>query len=443
MTDTYSGFIASFEPARSKKLFSSLKLGGGFSDSFSIDDWELNKKEIFILVLERSPLKVSGAAFVERSYGNGGTGKPKFSFTDLLSFGEPIPITDFAEDIENLGSWISNSTNGGRRLDQDNWDKLINAIKKFRPNISLELDKLLKLIFKDVDLVDVSSNRATRLAEQRDAIGIAVDIAGGNRPLLMKSINTEKADDANSILDLIDAIPLDERSHVEEDAAIIRKMLGANLDEVDSKVVSIEKDRQVRVHVTDKTKLETVLGTDLLIYQSLFNSFILIQYKLMDFISKGAVKGWSFKPDSQFDQQVKTIKNIRNNCLVATTNQTEWDFRLHNEPYFFKFCERRNNSSREDSLVKGINISFEHLEKYLEFNKQTTDLRLGYQNCSRYFNNSEFISLARSGWIGSSDKASDCIAIILEENRKAGRKTVLAIVDVVESSTAELRKIKK
>jgi hypothetical protein len=219
-------------------------------------------------------------------------------------------------------------------------------------------------------------------------------------------------------------------------------MLNTNLDEVNSKIISNEQGRQVRVHVTDKTKLETILGTDLLIYQSLYNSFILIQYKLMDYLTKGTVRGWSFKPDAQFDQQIRTISGIRNKCIAVSEEKSEWDFRLHNEPYFFKFCERRNNSSREDSLVKGINISFSHLEKYLDFNKQVKDVRIGYQNCSRYFNNSEFISLARNGWIGSSDKASDCIAKVLEESRKAGRTTVLAIVDVAESSTAELRKTK-
>ena len=295
----YSGFISSFEPARSKKLLRNLEKGGDFSDSFSIDDWELDKREIFLLVLESNPAKLNGAAFVERSYGNGGTGKPKFSFSNLLSFGEPILIANIENQSGELSALISNFSKGGKRLEDDEWAELVSIIKRLRPGIASDLDELISLVFKDADLVDDTENRIMRLAEQRDAIGMATDIAGCDRKFVMKSINATDAQTADSILDLIEDFTLDERSHVEKDSELIRRMLGEDLDKIKYKKIADENDRKVTVFVIDKTKLETVLGTDLLIYQSLFKSFILVQYKLMDYIKKGTIKGWSFMPDTQ------------------------------------------------------------------------------------------------------------------------------------------------
>jgi hypothetical protein len=445
--NSYSGFIASFETVRSLMLKERLDRDYEFTDSFSINDWGLQKREIFILALSRKPLKIHGAAFVEKAYGNGGTGKPKYSFSHLLSFGEPITKDElnfqFDKKLEDV---LSTPSSGGLRLESADWQLIIATIRDLRPDIADELDFLLTLIDKESMLTDESDNRERVLAEQRDSIGMVMDIAGLDRKGIIKTLDPKNIEEANSILDLFENPKIDERSHVEEDAAIIRLLLGEAPENVKSKTIGYEMDRYVTVHVSDKSNLETILGTDLIIYQKHYGSLLLIQYKLMDYLKTGLIKGWSYKPDNQFYKQISTIISIRDQCLGQFVEKSMWDLRLNSDPYYFKFCERRAHSSREDSLVKGMNIPLEHLIKQMSFLHgvtKTIDERIGYQNIHRYLNNTEFISLAKGGWIGSDLDSSKCIQKIAKEGREAGRATILAVVNIRDIDLGSLRKVMK
>lgn len=443
--NSYSGFIASFETVRSLMLKERLDRDGEFTDSFSINDWGLQKREIFILALSRRPLKLHGAAFVERSYGNGGTGKPKYSFSHLLSFGEPITKDELSSKFDQkLEDITSSPSGGGVRLESTDWQLIIAAIKTLRPKIQEELELLLTLINKESMLTDESNNRERVLAEQRDGIGMAMDIAGLDRKGIIKTLDPANIEEANSILDLFENPRIDERSHVEEDAALIRLLLGEAPENVQSKTIGFESDRYVTVHVSDKSNLETILGTDLIIYQKHYGSLLLIQYKLMDYLKTGSIRGWSYKPDDQFYKQISTIINIREQCLGKFLEKSMWDLRLNSDPYYFKFCERRAHSSREDSLVKGMNVPLEHLIKQMKFiygAKSSINERIGYQNLHRYLNNTEFISLAKGGWIGSNLDSSKCIEKIAKEGREVGRATILAVVNIRDIDLGSLRKV--
>ena len=83
------------------------------------------------------------------------------------------------------------------------------------------------------------------------------------RTAVMKTIKVEKIEAATSILDLLDALPVQERSLIEHDAKIFRALLGEQTYR--SGIFSGKSDysdRSVRVYVADKTNLETVLGVD-------------------------------------------------------------------------------------------------------------------------------------------------------------------------------------
>ena len=81
----YRGFIFEFEPERASRMADLLSAGYEVSDSFSADDWGLERKEIFLIV-ETDPTKklktLIGAVFVERMHGTGGTRNPNTAFPD-------------------------------------------------------------------------------------------------------------------------------------------------------------------------------------------------------------------------------------------------------------------------------------------------------------------------------------------------------------------------
>jgi hypothetical protein len=227
-------------------------------------------------------------------------------------------------------------------------------------------------------------------------------------------------------LDLLDAQPVAERSLIEHDASIFKNVLatgGATAQFVGA------AGRSVRTYVTDATPIETATGVDLLIFQEQYNSFLMLQYKGMQ--NDDVVRGWSYRVDgTNLDHQISVIKRIRSASSPPAGLIALRDLRLNDEPFYFKFCERTRPDASDDSLIAGITMSAPHVEDFLSLPEATVQghgRRIGYGNCPRYFNNSEFVMLARSGWIGCGAAMTNLMAQILAV-RESGRSAILAVI---------------
>ena len=80
----YSGFVLTFEPARTEWLADRLYPDAEISESFSAIDWEFERKELVFLVLSTDPHSISAMALMERMHGSGGSGKLKMRIRELL-----------------------------------------------------------------------------------------------------------------------------------------------------------------------------------------------------------------------------------------------------------------------------------------------------------------------------------------------------------------------
>lgn len=437
--NNYSGFLVALEPARSKRIWNSIENGDVFQDSFSVDDWELSRKEIFFLTLKKRGREIDAVILVERAHGAGGTGKPKYSFDKPIIISPPISSVDVSDLVQDFKSLVSTPSRG-IRIEYNLWKSLVRRIKQLRPAISDELDALLLLVERTASMLG-GEGKLDRLAEQRDGLGLCLDVAGIPRSEILKSIHEDRVETSNSILDLFDDLPLHERHIIEHDRSILEQIFEGGVVGASFQGDGVNK---VRVYVADKTALETALGTDLIIYQSLWNSLVFIQYKLMS-NKDDAADGWVYRPDGQFDKQVECIEGIMHD-YPASVAINVWDFRTCDNPFYFKFCEKRRPSGRDDSLVRGLNISWPILSKFLkmDISRGPNDGRIiGYKNCVRYFNNSEFSDFVKSGWLGSSAEGTKYMFQKMKEARLSGREPMLAIVDVPKLSTAELRKASK
>lgn len=442
MTETnkeYSGYIVVFEPRRSKMIWGLLDDDKGFQDSFSLNDWKLSRKEVFFLSLQKRSKEIDAAVLVQRAHGAGGTAKPKYSFDKPVKIDPPIKAEDLTEIINDFRANLSSPTRG-IRLDPFLWKKFIEKVIELRPKIKDDILALLSLIDKKADLLG-GTNRLDRLAEQRDSLGVALDIAQIARPNILKSINPEKAETAESILDLFDNLPVHERHLVEHDKAILETIFKNGYKGAKFSGSGVNS---VRIYVADKTSIETSLGTDLIIYQSLWNSMILVQYKVMTKQS-GIESGWKYYPDKQFEFQISTIDSVMEN-YPTTPPADPWSIRLSDQPFYFKFCEKRKPSSRDDSLIRGISIEVSALKYFLtmkESRSRSGGNVISYTNLPHYLNNTEFSDFAKGGWIGSSGEGTSYLKREIEKALTQDRDPIVAIVEIPRLSTAELRKTSK
>lgn len=441
MPKLYSGFVLTFEPERTHWLAERLYSGAEFKESFSALDCTFERRELVLLVLNAAPMSISAFALMERMHGSGGSGKLKMRMSKMVIFDEPVTESDFL--ISDLHSVVC-TPETLKRTEPNTWDSLIAELCQVRPNSAEAVMQLISSRETERRILG-QTNRVARLNEQRDGLGLALDIAQIDRTSVMKAIRVDKIENANSILDLLDAIPVQERSLLEHDARVFELLLGSQAYR--SAVFSDGSDRSVRVHVVDKTNLETVLGIDLIVYSTCYENFLLLQYKRMD---KGG-KGWAYQiyPSSNLHSQLSSMAAFRAAAAsmpVHSSPPTLWSYRLNEEPFYFKFCEQFRPDARDDSLVPGITLSEPHLREFLAVPEAVGDgggLSVGYHNCPRYLNNTEFIQLARVGWIGADQKSVALLKKVLDANKDGGRAAMLAVIDTPKGKTASGRARKK
>jgi hypothetical protein len=93
-------------------------------------------------------------------------------------------------------------------------------------------------------------------------------------------------------------------------------------------------------------------------------------------------------------------------------------------------------------LIKGITMPESHLREFLELPEAIGShggLSVGYDNCPRYLSNTEFIQLARVGWIGAGPQSISLLKQVLDANAKGGRSAMLAVIDTPKKKSASGR----
>lgn len=431
----YSGFVLTFEPERTEWLAERLYSGNDLAESFSALDWEFERRELVLLVLSKAPLAISAMAIMERMHGSGGTGKLKMRMSNIFIF---EPAIENGELItSDLAAFVCTPENL-RRTDNSTWNGLVAELRRLRPEASDAIDHLIALRVEERRLFG-ESNRVDRLNEQRDGVGLSLDIAEMDRSNVLKSLNIAHVDTASSILDLLEGLPIQERTLLEHDARIFRLLLGDVPNK--SAMFSDDREKSVRVYVVDQTPIETALGVDLIIYSTCYDNFLLLQYKRMDKVGIG----WSYQvsPSSNIHQQLHRMSAFRSATVaMPPLPATLWSYRLNDGPFYFKFCEQFRPNARDDSLVPGITMSEFHLREFLnlpEAKGPSGGLSVGYNNCPRYLNNTEFIQLARVGWIGSGPQSISLLKHVLDANAEGGRSAMFAVIDIPKKTSASGR----
>lgn len=432
----YGGFVLTFEPERTQWIADRLDSDMDLSESFSSVDWEFDQRELVFLVLQRQPVAICAFALMERMHGSGGSAKRKMRMLKPMHvFKHPVSAMEMGLDLQSLVSTPERL----QRLEFAVWNNLIAQLRQARPADSGELDSLIARRTERHRLLD-SSNRTACLNEQRDGLGLALDIGRLDRARVLKTMKIEGAERAGSVLDLLDQTVIHERSLIEHDRRIFELLLEESPSQV--AVFSDGANRSVRVLVVDRTDLETVLGIDLIIYSACYDNYLLLQYKRMEICGEG----WRYpiRPSSNLHGQLDRMRVFREAATrLNSPPPSLWNYRLNEEPFYFKFCQQFRPNARDESLISGITLSADHLTWFLGLPEATENdgsLSIGYHNCPRYLNNTEFIQLAQTGWIGADSQSAELMKQVLEASRQGGRAAMLAVIDSPREASAAGRR---
>ena len=382
---------------------------GRFSTALPNAEWRTQRLELFLLGLgvddKRDGDAIDRLAVARRKLGPRNTRAFNVEFDQFVRF-EPIRVSELLAAIPEKAASTVGTLDGERGLwfPPEARKELLAALGARRPGIVPALEELWARINAKDPLAP--GTRIQKLALQRDAIGLSLDIAGMSdlrRQTFRRTPFRPTEDPSASFIDMMDNLLPQERALIEHDRSMLEQTVAIGK----YKTMDFSSgNRNLRVWTVDRGDIEKYTGVDLVLYNHDYKSLLLVQYKCMTKQHLGREETWTCRPDDQFHLQLDRMKNTvaRIEGFEASSPKLE-DTRLGDGALYFKLCKKLPLSQQDGELADGMFMDVDFVDKFLkspEAQGPRGGSLISYENCERYLNNSLFCALARDGWIGTS-----------------------------------------
>jgi hypothetical protein len=321
-----------------------------------------------------------------------------------------------------------------KRFPSELWLVLIEAIKTLRHNCVEPLEQLEQK--RQIQQDKTESRVKENLAEQKDSIGLALDIFKADRAaeLTKWTPPAKEREDVPPFLEGLEAANVLEDTIVGHDAQVFGDWYKDQDKSYQIGVATFLKQGQrLSVMNVNRTPVEKALGVDLLYYHHQFQAYIMVQYKRMILKSK-EFRFQLPKPDNLEDSYNKEIRAMeefeRTYPMEPSDIKALGDYRLYPGTFYFKLCQALNFDPLSPDLTPGMYIPldyWQHLIRSQQVLGPQGGISITKDNVGRYLNNTLFVQLAQSGWIGSRIGNKAILSTIICEALKNKRSVTLAV----------------
>jgi hypothetical protein len=419
------GFLIRFDEEQRAHLLKDIRdIEDGFSDALSSVDWDVRKWEVCGLLFE--PHKITHWALARRGK-KVATGKVRIEFSDVTP--TLLPLDNLERRIDgSLARHLVRARSGvGGRVPPATWLGMKEVLRRVASSDFETVERLERL--RDQSAEPIRRPGMETVAQQRDAVGLALDAFDTSRKLRKRTLSAWAAPDGSrlsSFLEGIEGVRTVEDQLIARDAAIF-----PGADSVRHTVVGAVFGlwgRKLEVFNVNRTSIETSLGVDLLYFNEPFDAWTLVQYKAME--PGGAGENAAYRPDASFDVELARMVAFRK----STPDQ--WSigdgvgaYRLCGDGFYFKLCSRVQLEVLSDTLLPGMYLPREMIEE-LFAGQVTVGPRGGrvitFENAKRHLSNTLFADLIRDGWIGTRGVSSSLIAKVVSDALANNRALVIA-----------------
>ena len=420
MTPKHRGLIfVVAEPYRAIRVEEHAANFGDFTDTVSAHDLEAKKRVIALVSFDGETF--SYAALATR--GNRvATAKHVMRFARLVELDHLTPeelsrhvpaarmraVTRFVRD-------------GAGVLSESTWSDVWRAVRILRPDRTGDFDTLEQLVTEPPRRY-VGRSYET-VAQEKDAFLLATEIFGIDRRLTSRLLVPPKK--PAPFLDGLSKASVIEDIMIQKDKSTFADWVASPEDHVGSVVLTRRDGRQLTVVNVNRTAIETTLGVDLIYYNHVFRSFVMVQYKRME-QEKGKDDRESavYRPiDPSYKLELARMDAyLASRKVIPPVDRV--DFRLSSNAFLFKLCPKITLDPLSTSPIKGMYLPLDYwklLVRSAEVRGPKGGVQITYDNVHRYFDNSAFVALVENGWIGSSiseeRELSSLIRSGLEGNR--------------------------
>lgn len=436
-----TGLLIYFDEERRRDLIQE-KIEGNyepFSDALSVPDWGLGQLNIALLCF--SELTVDYISLAKKGK-RVVTSKNRIEFSGMVSLGA-ISVQAIESRLnERIQRYFVKASQGaGGVIPAATWKAIIAAIKAERPALIDEIDRLLSLT--RYSGFRLTGETADILLQEREALGISLDIFSGNNQLRDQVLSewapyedtVENINEAEATATLVNpglgrssflrGIP---QRYIQEESAIQHDLFNwPGMSPLHEAGVSVfeQGSRRLEVHYANRNALEHTLGVDLIYYNESFELFVLVQYKLMQ--EEGDLV--LYRPDGQLVAELSRMDQIYNSFRSSVAIQSHEDYRLNEDGFILKFVPRRGLKPASGELIKGMYIPREYMHFLLGPNGPKGPLggaQITFEGAPRYLTNSQFAASVHAGWIGTRGVQTQALKKTVKEFYESGRAVLIA-----------------
>ena len=226
------------------------------------------------------------------------------------------------------------------------------------------------------------------------------------------------------------------RRYIMEDSAIehdARSVPGYHL--IDSDITGRARFRKgpevLEVYTANRRHLERVFGVDLIYLNLTRGNIVMVQYKMLERTSvKERKSDWIYRPDSNFRTQMNKMQIFDTGYPLE-----DFEYRLNPQIFYLKFV-KRNARLGSPTII----IPIDHYKRLCS-NPASFGPRGGFRISfdsldGRYLRQDAFLSLIRSGYIGSTSTTTDHLVALIRAAMQSDRAVVAAIQSSLDESVA-------
>ncbi|MFY9143119.1 hypothetical protein [Sulfuricurvum sp.] len=421
------GFLIIFDESRRNDLIKSYADSKIhiFSEALSVEDWKIKEYDIAFLSFDMETIDYISLA---KKGSRVVTSKNKVEFIDIIDL-HSISIDSINQKMKKRiqNYFIKSSQGNGERLTQKTFEDLIKIIKELRPNLCEDIN----IILNKKNLMHTHFNDSIKtdiFLQEKDALGTALDIFSGSNKLRNEVLQSWTTTNSDRLEDNTFFTGLKKKYLSEEDALQhdLFNWPGMSATHIKGQTTFTNKNNRLDVFYANRNALEKTVGVDLIYFNMKYDSFILIQYKLMEKENDGS---FVYRPNKQFDEEINRMNTFNARITSSNNIKSDKDMRLNNNGFMMKLTPNKGFEALGNELISGMYLTLDYANFLISPNgpKGKKGGRLiSYDNAPRYLNNSDFIRLVNQGWIGTNTIQSNKIKDLIKEFYETNRAIIFA-----------------
>lgn len=318
---------------------------------------------------------------------------------------------------------VSDALHSGGLLSPKAFEELVVAVSQLSPDTAPVLARYRKERLERIASLPDPVRYA--LAQQKEALLTAMAIAGVDRDEIGGWDVPSDTGQASFLSGLPNA-RLREDPVVVNDLSVLpgHEKIASSIH--GSTVFENNKSR-LTVVLANRLPLEEQTGADLIYYNETFQCFLLVQYKMME--KEGEEHVFRF-PNTQMTEEITRMDALLSEISKIPDDVQADGYRFSHNPFFLKICPRIVFDPDSVGLSKGMYLPLDYWKRISAHPAMAGPRggsRLSYRNVRRYLDNTEFVTIASGGWVGTHIQQSVLLVEVIRETIQSGRAAVIAI----------------